>query len=275
MSDPQANPTATLDEMNIDDPADVNPEGQQDPDTAGDPEPTAEEAEAQVAEEERQKQSRFQRQRTTYEQKLSDKDRELSYWRDLALKEGKAQPTQQEPQGDPEPTLADFDGQGLDSYVQAHAQWTRKQVMNEARTAAARELEVQKFNTTLQTRVEATKKELKDWEEVIAGSEVAALAETQNFLIDSEIGPKMAYHLAKHPEEHERLNKLSPMRRIAELGKLEDKLSAKPGATSRQTTAAPSKLSQVNGNAVVRTDRKAAAATGSYATWKAAKTATK
>lgn len=46
-------------------------------------------------------------------------------------------------------------------------------------------------------------------------------------IMDSEIGEKLAYHLAKHPAEAERIQKLSVYAQLRELGKLEDKLSAK------------------------------------------------
>lgn len=46
-------------------------------------------------------------------------------------------------------------------------------------------------------------------------------------IMDSEVGEKLAYHLAKNPAEAERIQKLSMLGQIRELGKLEDKLSAK------------------------------------------------
>jgi hypothetical protein len=46
-------------------------------------------------------------------------------------------------------------------------------------------------------------------------------------IMDSDMGEKLVYHLAKNPSEAERINKLGPLAQIRELGKLEDKLSAK------------------------------------------------
>lgn len=46
-------------------------------------------------------------------------------------------------------------------------------------------------------------------------------------IMDSEIGEKLVYHLAKHPKEAERIAGLSVYGQLRELGKLEDKLSAK------------------------------------------------
>lgn len=46
-------------------------------------------------------------------------------------------------------------------------------------------------------------------------------------LMDSDVGEKLVYHLAKNPAEAERIQKLSVYAQLRELGKLEDKLSAK------------------------------------------------
>ena len=96
-----------------------------------------------------------------------------------------------------------------------------------------------------------------------------------NYKQESEAGPLITYHLAKNPEEHARLNSMSPFRRVAELGKLEDKLMAqKPAARkSKDVTSAPEKLSDIKGTSALASDPGVAARTGGYAAWKAADTA--
>lgn len=44
---------------------------------------------------------------------------------------------------------------------------------------------------------------------------------------DSDLGAELAYHLAKHPDELEDLLDLSPRKAVMQLGRLEDKLTAK------------------------------------------------
>lgn len=56
-------------------------------------------------------------------------------------------------------------------------------------------------------------------------------------LVESDVAPQLMAHFASNPEDVERIAKLSPLRQAAELGKLEDKVAAKP-----QTTKAPAPL---------------------------------
>jgi hypothetical protein len=100
--------------------------------------------------------------------------------------------------------------------------------------------------------------------------------DTVHFIKESELGPQLTQYLGMHVEELVRLNKLSQTRRLAELGKIEDKLEAKkaPPAT-KKVTGAPTKLTDVKGTPVITADPDAAARTGGYAAWKAAKEAQK
>ena len=62
-----------------------------------------------------------------------------------------------------------------------------------------------------------------DYEEVLSDCDVDIPPMTQQYLVESEYGPQLAYHLAKNPDDITRLRKLSPARQIAEMGKLETK----------------------------------------------------
>ena len=50
-------------------------------------------------------------------------------------------------------------------------------------------------------------------------------------LVTDENGAKLAYHLATNLEEAERIAALSPVRQIAEIGKLSDKIGAAPAVS--------------------------------------------
>lgn len=60
----------------------------------------------------------------------------------------------------------------------------------------------------------------------------------------SDIGPDLAYHLGKNPDEAERIASLSPLLQAKELGKLELKLADLP-KQGKQTTKAPAPISPV------------------------------
>jgi hypothetical protein len=59
-----------------------------------------------------------------------------------------------------------------------------------------------------------------------------------NYIVESENSGEIQYFLLKNPAETQRIAKLSPIRGIAELGKLEDKLN-KPAETAKPAPAAP------------------------------------
>lgn len=92
-----------------------------------------------------------------------------------------------------------------------------------------------------QKRLADTAKEIPDFQEVIDGSDAIARHHILNYLIESDIGPKLQYHLAKNPDVLDRLNQLSPIKAIAELGKLETKLEkVEPKSdTAKLNSAAP------------------------------------
>lgn len=58
------------------------------------------------------------------------------------------------------------------------------------------------------------------------------------YIKESDVGPRILYHLAKNPSELERLQKLSPRKAIADLGKLELKLEKPADKTAAISDAA-------------------------------------
>lgn len=64
-------------------------------------------------------------------------------------------------------------------------------------------------------------------------------------ILDSDVGPELAYHLGKNPAEAARIAALPPSRQAAELGRLEAKISA-PKALPKQP---PTPVQPVGGNA--------------------------
>lgn len=61
---------------------------------------------------------------------------------------------------------------------------------------------------------------------------------------ESDIGPQIAYYLAKHPEEAIRIFDLSPIAQAKEIGKIEVKLSQNP-PTVKKTSSAPEPIKPV------------------------------
>lgn len=112
----------------------------------------------------------------------------------------------------------------------------------------------QKLQAEFVDRLNSARKELPDFDEVVGDADIDVVPHIASYIAESELGPKLGYHFAKNPDDLERIQKLSPIRAIAELGKLELKLEKKPEvkADEAKTVAlskAPSPITTVAGDA--------------------------
>jgi len=204
----------------------------------------------------------FQKRIQKFQAKISAAEQEKEYWKQVALEGRQVQVAQ--PQGE-KPKLADYDS--VEDYVEAREQFLKQDLLAQVQQQAEQFTRRSTTMASYEQKVSEARKALPDWEEVmeLAADEPTA-SETVQFCLDSDVGPRIAYHLAKNPEEHERINKLSPMRRVAELGKLEDRLKSPVAAPAKAVTKAPAKLTDVKGtgSAVIKHPGDAT----SYAEWK-------
>lgn len=204
------------------------------------------------------KKSGFARRAEKLMRQQEELEAELSYWRNLALESGKVK----EPEAKVEPKLEDFDS--VQEFIAARDTWLEERLLEKVTNKVSTQTSQQKALDTHNKRVEAAKKELADWEDVFdEAGDMNVPPDTAQFILESDVGPKIAYHLAKNPSDLERLQRLSPTRRLAELGKLEDRL-AKPAAP-KKVSAAPAKLAEVKGGS----DAPATGKPRSYSEWKA------
>ena len=67
-------------------------------------------------------------------------------------------------------------------------------------------------------------------------------------IMASDVAAKVVGYLGNNPEEADRISRLSPVRQIAEIGKIEDKLAAAP-----QISKAPAPLKPVGGKGSAQT----------------------
>lgn len=152
----------------------------------------------------------------------------------------KTTPKPAEKQTDSAPKREEFSS--YEDFVEAKA-------LHTARTEARKELEAFKnaskkekedsskaqaqkeFSRRVESVIEAGQKAYPDFDAVVNEAVEDGLIPTRGAMyeaiMDSDMGEKLVYHLAKHPAEAERINKLGPLAQVRELGKLEDKLSAK------------------------------------------------
>jgi len=159
--------------------------------------------------------------------------REAAYWKGIAeAAQPKAAPADAE-----EPKPEAFEDYG--AYVKALAKFEAKALVKaefeQQRTQQAQDAQA----TTWQQRAEAAKAELPDFERVMAASTAPMSAAMAEAIKDSDVGPKVAYHLAQNPEIATRLSRLEPMAAAREIGRLEASLSVKQEPTPKRVTSAP------------------------------------
>ena len=237
-------------------------------------------AEAEAKSQESKKESRRQRAEQRLKDELQKSQEELQFLRNLVTKGTGTQSVSNVSQPeDEEPRLEDFDGRPITDYIRARDEFREGKLLQRLRDEAKQAAETEKLQARQRSLIDEAKKELTDWDDVMVTDEdeVFPVQDTVNFIVESDRGPWIAHYLKKNPDEHEALNKMSHNRRIAELGKLEERLkSTKQEAVAvKKVTSAPAKLTNAQGKGtIVNLDPAAASRQGRDA-WKAANEARK
>lgn len=174
---------------------------------------------------------------------------------------------------DPEPDQKDFKTVG--DYAKALTKWEVRQEAKRAREAGAKhtavaqeQQEAQVLAKAFEDRQTEFMKTCPDYEAVMEDCDLDMHNAGMQYLIESEVGPQLAYWLSKPENQHHitRINKLSPVRIAAELGKLEDKLGSQqqqqtevkpadqksapaPAASARQVSKAPAPIEPLSADA--------------------------
>lgn len=174
-------------------------------------------------------------------------EREAKFWREQAAK---SPPTSTDA---PKPTKADYPDD--EAYFEALADFKAEQKVQQfsQQTQAERAQEAQARQTAsqfdlYQERVQQA--DLPDYAEVVGQSDVPAAPHVLESILDSDVGPQLAYHLAKHPDVAERLNAMTPVQAAREIGRLEAAVTGpatQPTPPAKRTTSAPAPINPVRG----------------------------
>jgi len=202
--------------------------------------------------------------------------------RRLAAIEGKqAQPEQSQPESNQKPTPDQY--KDAFEYAEALADWSAEQALVKREQEVKRkefEAQKQKVIQTWQEKLEATKAELPDYEDMVASSSVAVNDTVRDAILESDVGPRILYELASDDEMAEKLSTMSTASALKLIGKLEAKFekTEEPVKAEKKTVAAKSKapepirpLRSTGGVAEVSLDGNDM----SYQQWKAARQAGK
>lgn len=188
--------------------------------------------------------------------RAAEAEREREYWRQEALKaqairEAKSEETKPEAKAEGMPQPDDFESHA--DYVRAVAKWEIKQELK-AEKEQAQKAEIQKEFSSKRERFAKQSEEIakaeSDFEEVMDGVEGIPMSPAlQSIFLESDQGARLAYELARNPDEFRRVNSLSPLAAAREIGKIEARLAreseAKKETKETKTTKAPMPITPV------------------------------
>jgi hypothetical protein len=198
----------------------------------------------------------------------------------LAARESFKEP-QKEPENNRKPSPDDF--KDAFEYAESLAQWSAEQALAK-RDQELRQKEVEAKRATViktwQEKLESTKAELPDYEEMVASSSMSVNDTVRDAIIESDVGPRILYELASNDELAEKLSNMSIAGALKLIGRLEGQFekTEEPAKAGKKTVAAKSKapepirpLRSTGGVAEVNLD----SSDIPYQQWKAARQAGK
>lgn len=151
--------------------------------------------------------------------------------------EGKAEPKPVEENVKPQPSQFN----DAFEYAEALAEWSAEQaILNREKAEAERKEQEtrQKLAESWRQREAAIKADLPDYDEMIASAaDVTVNDVVRDAIVESDVGPRILYHLAENPELVETLNSSSPIKALREIGKLEARFEAKDTPKDAKTDA--------------------------------------
>lgn len=217
------------------------------------------------AQEEAEENVRFAEQQFN-ERKLAEKRAAEAEERVMALEAQLQPPKPAEPELKA-PSIDDFKDKATgqvdwDKYTDAKADYAAQKAVAEERKRQAEEkasAEKAAAEARVKQRFEAVRKAHPDFDRVVEsvkGTEADQVPQhVLNYLFESDNGGELHYYLMKNPEETVRISKMKPILALAELGRLEDKITkpAKPAdpapapVTRLERGGAPAPITPLSG----------------------------
>jgi hypothetical protein len=156
----------------------------------------------------------------------------------VALESNKAPPDSNQ-----KPTPDDF--KDAFEYAEALADWSaenalarREQEVKQKEVEAKRETVIK----TWQQKLESTKAELPDYEDMVASSDVKVNDTIRDAILESDVGPRILYELASDDDLAEKLSAMTTAGALKLIGKLEGQFekTEAPAKAEKKTVAAKS-----------------------------------
>lgn len=128
--------------------------------------------------------------------------------------------------GDGEPQPGDY--QDAFEYAKDLAKYEAKRIIEAEKQAEAQakaQEAQQKVLSTWTERINEAKQELPDYDEMIASSDVVVHDVIRDAILESEVGPRILYHLAENEDYAKKFAAMPLPQALKELGKLETRYS--------------------------------------------------
>lgn len=161
------------------------------------------------------------------------------------------EPQPQEQRSSGVPKLEQF--QSFDEYEAAkeayyERKWEEKQTAREREAEEARRRSnSENMDKEWRKRRDEVANQIPDYAERMEEASDMMLNEaTVEAIKESDVGPKIAYHLATHPEEAAKLFNLSPSATLRAIGRIEAKIEAE--GSKKQISSAPKPIKPVTGS---------------------------
>ena len=154
-----------------------------------------------------------------------------------AMEARQSAPQQQRQQDSGEPTIDKFDN--FDEYVSAKAEYIASKKIESTLTEREQRQAAERAQAARQQTAEGWNKrvaaaDIPDFHDVVASSDVPMTQVMQQAIMESDLGPKLAYHLATNPEEAEKIARMTPIGAVRALTLIEEGFK-KPVAVSKAT----------------------------------------
>jgi len=151
------------------------------------------------------------------------------------------------PSNDGPPVINDFDN--YDDFVEAKVVYRLKQerrIEEQQNQEKVEQQRQQQLDKSFSKKVNKFSEEYPDYVDVVSDAPFDLKQSVLDAIKESEVGPAIAYHLAKNPDEAEKISQMSTSGAIRAIGKLETKFEVTPQkATKKQVTQAPEPIKPV------------------------------
>jgi len=164
------------------------------------------------------------------------KETEAEIYKQFATQQPEA-PRQEAVRQDAEPSRESFDS--YEDYSRALARYEARQEFSRLEgekqkqgAEQARAQEAQTQATRYNESVATVRAETPDFDDVVSSADIPVTPAIRDAILDSDNPARLQYHLAKNPEEVDRISKLSPVQQVKAIGVIEANLQA-PARTTK------------------------------------------